>query len=265
MTDHSRADWNAVPPKRVGPGLVNEPYGAVHHIGGGDPYPSNVAATLHQIQATEQHGDYIDIAYNWGVDHDGDLWELRGDVSDGATLGYAGKSFSVLAICNASAPGFVVSQPMLEGIGRAFREAMGRGVLARNAYIDGHHWFDTHMTNAPTACPGPPLIASIPIIRSYVTGPPAPVSVPPFPVKKEEVMLVASNQVNADGTFRGVEVDVNVQTIVPLGGAAVVPNPDTIAGWKWKGALKVVDRAADGAAQVQVVNSDLKHETFAIK
>lgn len=190
-----RSAWNAAPPKSVQPGLRLEPYGALHDIGGGDPYPSNVASTLHQIQATEQHGDYVDIAYCWGVDELGNQWELRGDVKDGATLGYSGQSFSVLAICNASAPGFVPTEAMLNGIARCFKDAMGRGVLAPNAYIDSHHWFDSHVTQSPTACCGAPLINQIPTIRQLIVGPVTP-PVPPTPPAKLQTGGIQINMPN---------------------------------------------------------------------
>jgi len=169
MAEFPRSDWAARPPKVQEPPLVNVPYGALHHIGGGSPYPSNVVATLQQIQSTEQHGDYVDIAYNWGVDKDGNQWELRGDVHDGATKGYAGVSFSVLAICNASAPNFVATPQLLSGIAACFKQAQARGVLSLGADIEGHHWFDEHVTSSPTVCPGT-LEQSIGEIRSLVAA-----------------------------------------------------------------------------------------------
>lgn len=169
MAEFLRAAWGAQPAKSVGPRLSQVPDGVVHHIGGGDPYPLNVVATLQQIQSMEQHGAYVDIAYNWGVDKDGNLWELRGDVTDGATLGYAGKSFSVLAICNAAAPNFTPTPALIAGIAACFRNAQARGVLAKGAYIDGHHYFDSTVTNSPTSCPSA-LMGNIPEIRQLVAG-----------------------------------------------------------------------------------------------
>ena len=268
MADHPRRDWNAAPPKRASKPLLNVPYGVVHHIGGGDPYTSNVAATLHQIQATELHGEYVDLSYNIGVDQHGELWAGRGDVADGATLGYSGESYSVLAICNAAAPGFVATDQMLQGIARAFREAMDRGVLSRTAYIDGHHWYDSHVTSSPTACPSA-LMESIPIIRSYVTGPSsptAPVPPAPKPVSEEEPMLITSHEVNANGVWRGIHVVQGV-SMVPEGGAALNPNPTVaLKGWDWEVAADIADDPADGARRCQARDKKTgQHKTFRIK
>jgi len=224
MAEFLRAAWGAQPPKRVGPKLVNVPNGVVHHIGGGDPYPSNVVATLQQIQSMEQHGAYVDIAYNWGVDKDGNLWELRGDVEDGATLGYAGTSFSVLAICNAVAPNFVATPALIAGIAACFRNAQARGVLAATPTIDGHHAFDAHVTQSPTECPGPPLMAEIPQIRQLVAGVPA-----PTPVHVEvPLTTVATGQTTPDGRD-------GTATPIPALGVVLLENGATVKGDKPSG------------------------------
>jgi hypothetical protein len=215
MAEFLRAAWGAAPSLQVESALVDVPNGVVHHIGGGDAYPSDVVTTLRMIQAMEQHGGYVDIAYNWGADQNGNIWELRGDVRDGATLGYAGTSFSVLAICNAAAPNFIVQQGLLSGIAAAFRAAQTRGVLARDAYIDSHHWFDAHVTNAPTACCGAPLIAKIPTIRSLVTGtPPTP---SPAPVTEDDMIRIVSPTWKPGQKWRGAIFDLANRTITQVG------------------------------------------------
>jgi hypothetical protein len=190
MTTHPRSAWGAAPPRASFSPLRGVPYGALHHIGGGSMFPGDIAATLHGIQADLFARGYYDTAYCVGVDHQGDEWTMRGDVRDAATLGYAGISFSILAICNAAAPGFVMPMAMLQGIERAFRNAQARGVLARGAFIEGHHWFDAHVTKYPTSCPSGAEY-SIPAIRLGVNAVPDPTPtpgglmprfVPPLPV-----------------------------------------------------------------------------------
>lgn len=236
MAEFLRPAWGAKPSKAEEPPLHNEPNGVVHDIGGGDPYPSSVVATLQQIQSSEQHGEYVDIAYNWGVDKDGNLWELRGDVSDGATKGYAGISFSVLAICNASAPNFVPTAALVAGIAACFRNAQSRGVLAKNAHIDSHHWFDAHVTSSPTQCCGVPLIAEIPTIRNLVYQ----VVPRPKPVRglEEEPMLYHATD-STPNKFRGVRVDCNTKTIAAHGGAVIQPAPVVNNPNAWMGSYEI--------------------------
>lgn len=253
MAEFLRPAWGARPPKATGPALNNEPYGVVHDIGGGDPYPSSVVATLQQIQSSEQHGDYVDIAYNWGVDKDGNQWQLRGDVEDGATKGYAGRSFSVLAICNASAPNFVPTPALVAGIAACFRNAQDRGVLAHGAYIDSHHWFDSHVTRSPTACCGAGLIPEIPQIQRQVAHPKPAAPTPVF--VEEEPLLVPSNNQPLTNPFHGAKIDIGKQLIVARGGASINPNPSVIGNKPWDGVYVSSDDPS-GVATFTVVTTD---------
>lgn len=154
-TFHSRAEWGARPPKSQQPALHGVQYVALHHIGGGPRWPFPVESTLRGIQAYEQNNGYVDIAYCEGVSLNGDVWELRGDVKDGATLGYSGASFSILVICNGFPPeGFSVPPQVVEGIVACIRRAQARGVVASNptVVIEDHRWFDRHITSSPTWC-----------------------------------------------------------------------------------------------------------------
>lgn len=159
MARHSRAEWNALPPKSPQPPLHLVQFVALHHIGAGPGWPTDVAATLRGIQSYEQNHGYVDIAYCAGVDHNGEDWELRGDVKDGATLGYSGSSWSLLVIANGDAAGFTVPQKVVDGIIASIRAAQKRGVVASNphVFIEGHKWFDAHITPNPTGCPYPKI------------------------------------------------------------------------------------------------------------
>lgn len=198
MSDFTRVDWHAAPPKAARPKLVNVPYGIVHHIGGGPMWPTNVADVLRGIQRNEQAGEYTDFSYNWAVDLNGDNWEGRGDVADGATLGYSGRSFSVLVVCNAAVPGFVMPAKVTAGIIRCFQNAAKRGVLAGDAvgalehaaFIEGHHWFDMHVTKYPTACPSA-VESSVPAIQVGFHSPnPVPAKPPVIFSKGENLLFV---------------------------------------------------------------------------
>lgn len=178
MTTHPRSAWNAQPARAVFAPLHDVPYGAAHDIGGGPTWPTNIAATLAGIQADLFARGYFDTAYCYGVDQHGDQWVMRGDVHDAATLGYAGQSFSVLAICNAAAPGFVMPSAMLAGIEQCFRDAQARGVLNRQCFIEGHHWYDMHVTTSPTVCCSA-VENSMPQIKAAVAQPDPPIPTPP--------------------------------------------------------------------------------------
>lgn len=150
MTLYLRQDWGAQPPEKIGPVLREERLGVLHHVGSAVMFPDTVGeamAWLRGIQAYEMSKEYVDIAYNYGVDPWGNQYVLRGDVADGATKHFSGDSFSVLAICSAHHPNFEAPKAMLNGIAECFKAAQQRNVLAEEAGIIGH--CDVNVTGCP--------------------------------------------------------------------------------------------------------------------
>ena len=141
----SREYWGAKAPKSVKYMSTAAIRYIVIHYPGEVRTPTNVVSSLRGWQSYHmQTKGWNDIAYNMAVDMDGHIYTLRGfNVADGATSGYGGRSFSILAILgNTATP----SAAMLTSI-RNITDIVKEGA-ASDCIIVPHSKLRT------TSCPG---------------------------------------------------------------------------------------------------------------
>jgi hypothetical protein len=151
MTYFSRAQWGARPPKAALTPWSHDVVGvAVHYEGTQERLDlSDYAPVVRGIQA--YHMDvakdhYIDIAYNFLVAPNGDVFEGRSwDHQSGANGSTVGNQ-SYLAICYIAGPGEALTDPAKRSFDALFAEAIREHQNATD--IQPHrHFFNT-------ACPG---------------------------------------------------------------------------------------------------------------
>lgn len=153
---YSRADWGARPAKKAqaafSPSAVTGV--CVHYVGGGSMVGANIPQHLRNTQVFYFNGanskdDYSDIAYNVGVDLDGNVWELRGWTIRGGANGTTGSNASFpsiyLVMGNLDTP----SEAMIRGVRAAIERF--RSLFPYCSEIHGHQEF------YGTACPGPAM------------------------------------------------------------------------------------------------------------
>lgn len=147
-----RIAWTGTKPKRVALNYSAVRYVVIHYPGSPvAKISSDIPALLRgwYTDHTKSRG-WTDIGYNYAVDQTGKIWTLRGDYRDGATLGYGGKSVSILVVLgNNETP----SDKMLSSV-RTFAEML-RGKSAKGCKIVGHRDL------VKTSCPGDKIHAWI--------------------------------------------------------------------------------------------------------
>ncbi len=126
--------------------------------------------TLRSIQrshlANKAQG-YIDIAYNFAVDHLGNVFELRGWDAQGGANGTSAANETYVSICYLAGPG----QPFTDAAKQAFKsirsEADKRGIGSDNK---------PHSAFKATACPGDEIRAFIATLSGGESVPSTPTS-----------------------------------------------------------------------------------------
>lgn len=152
MTVIERPQWGALPSRGRGAALQNETDAIAHHVGAGDPYPRDPAATFLGVQRHAMSTGYVDTPYTLGADHRGNVFVGRGGYSDAATLGMSGRSVSILLITNAAAPDWQWEPGLARGFANACTFATSQHWLIRTPHIDPHQVYDRIVTKSPTAC-----------------------------------------------------------------------------------------------------------------
>lgn len=195
MTIYSRSAWGAQLPRRplVPAGTPGDSL-VVHHVGSGASAPTTHAGvcaalrTIQQVHFSSPEG-YADIAYNMAVSQAGDIYELRGMTNLGAaTFGANDHTRAVLWVGDSTRT--PPSQAALQAVADLYWIETGSNLTA-DATVTGHRdW-------VATACPGDPLYALIPTIRTLAKTPPAPVTPPAL--EEDTPMFICWNA--PDGTL----------------------------------------------------------------
>jgi hypothetical protein len=147
---HDRASWTNKEPKsrskfKTKPlGLALHWEGVTTEQGGLDSSKATLRAIQRSHLANKAEG-YIDIAYNFAVDHLGNVFELRGWDVQGAANGTTAANETYISVCYLTGPG----QPFTDAAKQAFKsirsEADKRGIGSENK---------PHSAFKATACPG---------------------------------------------------------------------------------------------------------------
>lgn len=153
----TRSEWGAAPPKRdLNPFIPAAVRGVcIHYTGSGSRANiSNMAAYLRSIQVHYFNGgnsgeDYPDIAYNVGVDLDGNLYELRGWTVRGGANGTTASNATYPSIFLVMGDADEVTPEMVEAVREAIRRF--RAIYPDCLEIHGHREF------YGTSCPGPAM------------------------------------------------------------------------------------------------------------
>ena len=165
MAFYTRAQIGLVPPKSTTfLGMVDNLY--IHHSGSGGPGAYSVEEAMSYLRGVQQYhmsGEYVDIAYNYGFDQLGNVYELRGfGVMGGATYGQNDSSYAFLWIGDSN-----VDTPADASL-RAMAAHARTGVTG--AYFSPHPNFRGHRDAGGTSCPGDTLYNLIPTIKNYFNG-----------------------------------------------------------------------------------------------
>lgn len=187
-TVHPRTDWTTTKARNDPLSWAKVTRVVVHWPGSsGTLAPAKAASLLRGWREyhTKNRG-WRDIAYNEAVDQSGAVWILRGDVVDGATSGWGGRSFSILAILGSG-------EKPSEAMKAAIRSRSDRALTkaARGAKTVAHRDL------VSTECPGDHLAAWVKAGMPIPTG-----SQPPKPptARTVEVLLGVANCQSYDGS-----------------------------------------------------------------
>lgn len=156
MTFYGRSDWLAAPPK-ADPGDFDPKRirgVCIHYCGGGTYEGVDSRQHFRNVQAFYLRGansgeNYADIAYNVGVDRNGDIWELRGWTKRGGANGGTDANASYPSIYLVLGDKDDVPRAMVEGVRKAISRY--REIYPTALEIHPHRDFYN------TACPGPAL------------------------------------------------------------------------------------------------------------
>ncbi len=156
MTFYGRSDWLAAPPKADAGNFDPQRIKGVciHYCGGGTYEGVDSRQHFRNVQAFYLRGanskeNYADIAYNVGVDRNGDIWELRGWTKRGGANGGTDANASYPSIYLVLGDKDEVPRAMVEGVRKAISRY--REIYPTALEIHPHRDFYN------TACPGPAL------------------------------------------------------------------------------------------------------------
>lgn len=158
MTLHPRSDWTSVPAanaRRLDPARVE---GTVVHWNGPAVPRSALTDPRSFLEGVRRYHVYTkgwsDIAYNYAVDQQGDIWVLRGMNHQSAANGNEDLNERFVAVLGIIGQGQEPSEAMLAGIRRVI-------AMQRERYAGRK--IKTHQDVRPdgTDCPGPDLIAAV--------------------------------------------------------------------------------------------------------
>lgn len=145
-----RSSWGAARPGRLSNLVPSQVKGAAIHWVGNDPVHGPTPKVLQGIQRFHQRTrGWADIAYNLGVDQDGNVWELRGVDKRSAANGTNPANAAYVAIIALIGRGQVPSAAMIRGIREAVSIVRQRFPHAREVVTHSQARCGT------TECPGP--------------------------------------------------------------------------------------------------------------
>ena len=152
MTFHPRTDWTKTPAAdahRVDPDALR---GVAIHWNGPAVPKSALKDPRSYLEGVRRFHtgvrEWSDIAYNFAVDQNGDVWELRGRGHKSGANGDEHVNTTHLAILCVIGEGQIPSPAMVAGVGRAVARVRAKYPQARQ--VVGH----CDLRVAGTACPG---------------------------------------------------------------------------------------------------------------
>jgi len=156
---HKRSDWTsaeAASPHRFDPGQVRGV--AVHWNGPAVPQSAFTDPRAYLEGVRRYHTatkGWSDIAYNYGVDQRGHVWELRGMRLQSAANGDQAVNAAWVAVLGIIGEGQRPSEAMLNGIAQTVAKV--RGTYPQASKVKGHR----DVRPGSTACPGPYLYRAV--------------------------------------------------------------------------------------------------------
>lgn len=162
MTYYDRAGWGARPPRFPLTAWKRDVAAIALHYEGSGTVPLNLSDYRAMVRAVQQfHMDvsaehYIDIAYNYAVAPNGDVFECRGMDHQSGANGTTTANETVLAVC-------LLLGPDVPAGAQPVTDAMKRSFLALEAEVQRAHpnakTVHPHSDYFQTACPGGPAHA----------------------------------------------------------------------------------------------------------
>lgn len=179
VTFHSRASWQNPKQPVTGPNVTPHTVDtyAMHYTAANN-IPDNLAGYLRNLQTSYLNGRGYSLGYNFAVDQNGGVWEIRGfDIRSAANLGWNNRTIAILCLVDGQDPMTIAA------------------VQSANAiYAEANRRFrpltlKAHRDIGATACPGIGINAQIRagVIRPQDRPTVQPI-IPPHPTEQDDDM-----------------------------------------------------------------------------
>lgn len=133
----------------------------LHHTATPVVRPAEAAARFRGHARAHREAGFVDIAYHWGVDTGGNVYELRDPAIAGETFTDYDPAGWFLVVCEGNFEESAPTDAMLAAVADVFAAGAARHEVAPSTLVG-------HRDRAATACPGDNLQAQLPALVTMV-------------------------------------------------------------------------------------------------